>query len=184
MIEATPDVNFWLNAARRDDTLGDAINRGNDYMQAIHFARSVGDRCGVRYHTGEHVLRNVRSALRQDEISRRGVTRFAWSNDDIEDFVQMIVLAVEATGGRSDVRTVSHEVALREYQLSGAPDAEDHQMVMLAANSPATVFATSDVDLLAVGEYQGVEFWESKELIDEVAATLRRMRRDAGERTK
>lgn len=107
--------------------------------------------------------------------SRRGVTREAWPKADIDDFVEFIKETVVATGGRTDVGTISHDAAIGQAQFSGAPDGEDHQVLTMAVQSGATVLATSDGGLLEMGTYAGVEIWASTEIDAEVWANVRRI---------
>src|SRR5690606_10874501 len=116
---------------RYRDTLADAVSSRNDRMKVLSIISAIGAQSGVRLHTGEHVIRNVRRALAQPEVSNRGVTREAWSVEDIERFVALIHSVVNATGGRTDVGTVSHDAAIRQAQFSGAPDGEDHQVLTM-----------------------------------------------------
>lgn len=175
MIEVLPDVNWWLDACRYRDTLAAAVENRNGRMKVMSVISAIGAQSGVRLHTGEHVLRNVRRALAQPETSRRGVTREAWDRADIDRFVALIHSVVAATGGRGDVGTISHDAAIGQARYSGAPDGEDHQVLTMAVSSGATVLATSDGGLLEMGTYAGVEIWEADEVDAEVWANVRRI---------
>jgi hypothetical protein len=178
-IEVMPDVNFWLDACRYRDTLAAAVSNRTDRMKTLSVVERIGTRSGVRLHTGDHVLRNIRKALATKDVSHRSVTREAWTLEDIEDFIAFVVNTVEATGGRSDVATISHDAAIGQARFSGAPDGEDHQVLVMAINAAATVLATNDTALLGMGTFAGVEIWKSTEVDGEVFANVKRLQKAA-----
>lgn len=179
MMNVACDVNFFLDACRFRDTLADAAERQNDRMRVLQVLLALGPRSGLRLHMGQHVRRNIALALRREDVSRRSVTRDAWSSEDIDSFLSFVEKVVEATGGNTRVETVSHDAGIGRAKVSGAPDGEDQQMLSLAVRAGATVLATNDKDLLAMGSYHDVEIWKSSEIDAEVSAVVRRMQRDA-----
>lgn len=169
------DVNFFLDACRYREGYKEASDRRQPAMVTLLQVKNLGPKCGLELRIGPHVLQNIAAKLAEPEVSYRGTTtRPAWSEADITEFLVFVRSVVLASGGRLDCQTVSHQQALSKYALAGAPDAEDYQMLVLARDSGATVLATLDADLLAMGSFHDVEIWSSVETRAEVSANVKR----------
>jgi len=153
------DTNVYLDACRRHKNLEEALRRPNDAMRLIRVLLRQGPRTGLQVFCSGHILNNIRWKLRQVEVSEwGGVTRPAWSDEDIDAFVHLVEAAVAATGGRIDV-------PYRDYDKDpylgfvvahhGAPDREDAIVLCSTAEAtPARVIVTSDTRFLAPEWYE------------------------------